>query len=253
MKPLLLLSALLALGHTLLAWTPGTGSPTAASGFIVDPTNRTDVLAFYNTIYPASENFAADLAWTGDTPTGVAGTTGAAFKEDVRRRLNLLPSACIAACGHHVRPVKSGKCQQAALMMSRNRALNHTPPTSWFSYTPEGAEAAERLESLTGHLRTGGHQRADAGQRLGNEVAGHRRWILYSRAQSMGTGDVPSDPSNVQGDQAFPAAHATWVIGDLRPRPAAQFITWPNRGFLSVSSDARALVTVDIRAPILGG
>ena len=51
------------MASSLWAWTPGTGSPTAAAGFVVDPTNRTDVLAFYQTVYTASENYAA--TWHG--------------------------------------------------------------------------------------------------------------------------------------------------------------------------------------------
>jgi len=52
-----ILSVLLFVGLLLpaSAWTPGTGSPNAVQGFIVDSSDRTDILAFYNTIYPASE------------------------------------------------------------------------------------------------------------------------------------------------------------------------------------------------------
>ena len=74
--------------QTLLAWTPGTGSPTATSGFVVDPTSRTDVLSFYNCIYTASENYAANIAWNGSVTGCIPGTTSAVFKNDVLRRIN---------------------------------------------------------------------------------------------------------------------------------------------------------------------
>ncbi|MGL5020207.1 MAG: hypothetical protein ACRDBP_18875, partial [Luteolibacter sp.] len=48
----------------LSAWTPGTGSPAAAAGFVVNPLDRTDVLAFYHTVYSASQNYASHMAWT---------------------------------------------------------------------------------------------------------------------------------------------------------------------------------------------
>jgi hypothetical protein len=70
------------------AWTPGTGSPDAVQGFVVDSSDRTDVLAFYNTIYTASEGYAQNIAWTGSVAAGQAGTTSAVFKDDVRRRVN---------------------------------------------------------------------------------------------------------------------------------------------------------------------
>ena len=58
----------------------------AVQGFVVDPTNRTDVLSFYNCIYTASENYAANIAWTGSVTGCIPGTTSAAFKDDVQRR-----------------------------------------------------------------------------------------------------------------------------------------------------------------------
>ncbi len=48
----LFLAVFAAGGAPLQAWTPGTGDPTAIQGFVVDTTNRLDVLSFYNTIYP---------------------------------------------------------------------------------------------------------------------------------------------------------------------------------------------------------
>ena len=69
-------------------WTPGTSSPTAVDGFVVDTSNRRDVLSFYQCVYTASESYASKLSWTGNVPSCIAGTTGADFKEDVRRRIN---------------------------------------------------------------------------------------------------------------------------------------------------------------------
>jgi hypothetical protein len=70
------------------AWSPGTAQAEAASGFVVDTADRRDVLAFYHTIYQASEGYAGRINWTGDVTTGVAGTTGEAFQIDVLRRVN---------------------------------------------------------------------------------------------------------------------------------------------------------------------
>src|SRR5438477_7984681 len=72
-----------------VAWAPGTGSPNAVQGFVVNPTNRTDVLSFYNCIYTASSGYTTNIAWSGDVDSCIAGTTSATFKDDVRRQINL--------------------------------------------------------------------------------------------------------------------------------------------------------------------
>ena len=71
-------------GNPLLAWTPGTGSPNAIEGFVVDPANRTDVLSFYHCIYAASQGFPTNVGWSGNVAGCVPGTTGATFKDDTR-------------------------------------------------------------------------------------------------------------------------------------------------------------------------
>lgn len=111
------------------AWTPGTGSPSAVSGFAVDTANRRDVLAYFNTVHAASEGYAARIGWTGSTSGGVAGTTGAAFKDDVRRRINFYRALAGLPGDITFDAVKSGKDQEAALMFSANNAISHTPPS----------------------------------------------------------------------------------------------------------------------------
>jgi hypothetical protein len=221
----LLAGLLLASAPGLLAWTPGTASPLAADGFVVDPTNRTDVLAFYHTIHAASENYPANLAWTGSVAGGVAGTTGAAFKEDVRRRINFYRALSALPADITFDATKSGKDQEAALMFAANEALSHTPPTNWFYYTANGAEAADNSNIALGTYGPGSvdaYMRDDGGN---NFVVGHRRWLHYSRAQVMGTGDVPAE-------SPYYDANAIWVIGDFKPAPVPQFVAWPNRGFV---------------------
>jgi hypothetical protein len=208
----------------LPAWAPGTGDPDAVQGFVVDPANRTDVLAFFNTIYPGSENYAANIMWTGDVDTGVAGTTSAAFKDDVRRRINFYRALVALPADITFDATKSSKCQEAALMMARNNALSHTPPANWLSYTAAGAEAAGSSNLALGSFGPGSVDRYMRDDGANNAVVGHRRWLHYSRAQVMGTGDVPPDGG-------FAPANAIWVIGDFKPAPAPRFTAWPNRGF----------------------
>lgn len=222
----LLAACTLAIGNSALhAWTPGTGSPTAAQGFVVDPANRTDVLSFYHCIYSASENYAANLAWTGSVASGIPGTTGAAFKDDVRRRINFYRALTGLPADITFDPVKSTKDQQAALMMSANDTLDHFPTPDWTWYTAAGAEAAGASNlayGVYGPPAVDGYM-LDPG--MYNELVGHRRWLLYSRASIMGTGDIPAV-------NPYAATNAIWVIGDFKPAPAPQFVAWPNRGYV---------------------
>jgi hypothetical protein len=206
-----------------LAWTPGTGSPDAVSGFVVNPQSRMDVLAMYQTVYGASEDYAANLAWTGDVPTGAAGTKSAAFKDDVRRRINFYRALCGLPADIVFSDTKSAKCQKAALMFARNNDLDHTPPTSWVFYTADGAEAAGASNISLGSYGPDAVDGLMEDDGSGNEVVGHRRWLLYSRAQEMGTGDVPADGG-------FNSANAIWVIGNEKVAPTPQFVAWPNQG-----------------------
>jgi hypothetical protein len=212
----------------LCAWTPGTGSADAVSGFVVNRQSRIDVLAYYNTVYAASENYAANLGWTGDVPTGVAGTTSATFKDDVRRRINFYRALCGLPADIVFSATKSAKCQQAALMFARNDDLDHEPPASWIFYTADAAEAAGASNIALGSY---GPEAVDGfieDDGSGNEVVGHRRWLMYSRAQEMGTGDVPEDgPYN--------SANAIWVIGSFKAAPTPQFVAWPNQGYAPVN------------------
>lgn len=207
------------------AYTPGTGSPSAVSGFVVNRADRRDVLVFYNCAYNASQNFAANMAWTGNVTTGVPGTTSATFKDDVLRRINFFRAMGGLPADIIFDATKSAKCQEAALMFSANSSISHTPPTNWTWYTANAAEAAFNSNIALGDYGPDAVDAFMVDDGNGNELAGHRRWLLYSRAQQMATGDVPFNG-------AFNAANAIWVIGNFKAAPAAQFVPWPNAGFI---------------------
>ena len=65
------------------AWTPGVGNESATSGFTVDRQSRMDVVSFWHAVYQESEGYEGRIDWAG-----APGTTSAAFKGDVQRRLN---------------------------------------------------------------------------------------------------------------------------------------------------------------------
>lgn len=220
-------SFLLALAATqsVRAWQPGTGTPAAVDGFSVNTANRRDVLSFYHCVYQASENYAANMAWAGNVATGSAGTTSAAFKDDVRRRINFYRAMVGQPADIVFNATKSAKCQKAALMMAANNNLSHTPPVTWTWYTTDGAEAASNSniglgtygpESVNAYVREDGSN---------NIVVGHRRWLFYSQAQEMGSGDIPAKLTHN-------SANTIWVIGNPKTAPPPRFVAWPNEGYI---------------------
>ena len=219
---------------SLSAWSPGTGNPTAIQGFTVDTTNRSDVLSFYNTVYTASQNYPADMAWTGDVATDVPGGTSTTFQNDVVRRINFYRALVGLPASITLDATESGKDQEAALMMSVNDQLNHFPPNTWLDYTTDGATAAGNSNLALGSYGPGAIDGYLMDTGSNNTFVGHRRWILYSVAQVMGTGDIPPtgdglyDPA--QG--TYEAANALWIMDNFGTAPTPHFTSWPASGYI---------------------
>lgn len=163
--------------------------------------------------------------WTGNIDAGNAGTVSPAYHLAILKSVNLFR----ALAG--LKPVVfdsalSDKCKQAALMMSANQTLNHFPPQSFRFYTTDGDEAAGNSNlflGLAGANTVPGYIE-DSG--VGNEIVGHRRWILWSQSQVMGSGDV-------LGSGQFPPANALWVLpSTVSPLPSTRrgFVAWPYEG-----------------------
>lgn len=220
----LALGLIFAAALPLRAWTPGISQPNAVSGFVVNTEDRTDVLSFYNCVYNASANDKSKIAWTGSVGGCNAGTTSAAFKDDVLRRINFYRALVGVPAEVLFDPVKNAKAQKAALMMSRNNDLSHTPPTSWQCYSAEGREAASKSNiylGVYGASAVDGYM-FDFG--AVNYFVGHRRWLMNPRTLTMGTGDIP-------GDGTYQSSNAIWIIGDLGNALPAKFAAWPNSGY----------------------
>ena len=194
--------------------------------FAVDPSGREASRLFYLTYY---QNAAAPAhGWTGNRASCSAGTTSAAFKDAVLLRINYFRAMAGVPAQVTFSDTYSAKAQQAALMMSVNNQLSHSPPATWTCYTAEGAEAAGKSnlylgvygwDAISGYMRDPGS---------GNGAAGHRRWILYPQTQNMGTGDIPPDGGR--------ASNALWVFDshmwEARPPVRDTFVAWPPPGYV---------------------
>ncbi|MBN2004320.1 MAG: CAP domain-containing protein [Anaerolineae bacterium] len=200
----------------------------APSPLWVDTQDREASRALYQADYLGSAG--SDSGWTGDHATCGAGTTSEAFRAAILRRINYYRSMAgippVAGFGD----TYNRKAQAAALMMSVNRTLSHTPNTSWTCYTEDGREGAGSSDlylgvygpdAISGYIYDPGS---------GNYAAGHRRWILYPQTQLMGTGDIPSR-------DGYPPSNALWVFDHdnmwgARPDTREVFVAWPPPGYV---------------------
>ena len=206
------------------------GPLSVTGGFTVNIASREEVRSFYNAVYKSSDIVSMDSS--ANVATCTPGTNATAFLEAELRRINWLrafagvPSTVTFLATNNVRD------QQAAVIMSRNNALNHYPPTNWFCYTGNGYTAANNSnlalgysgpDSLTGYIWDFGGD---------NTAVGHRRWILCPQTQVMGAGDVPKQSS-------YSTANATWVIDghyyDPRPATRTPYVAWPPPGYAPYS------------------
>jgi hypothetical protein len=178
------------------------------------------VVARWNDTYFDNTPFT----WTGDVAACRAGDTPQAFKLAVLKRLNYYRAMAGLPGDLTLDLTFSSKAQDAALMMDAANSLSHTPPTTWPCYSANGAEAAGRsnlayssfpnrsVSILDGYMTDRG---------TNNFAAGHRRWILYPRLATVGTGDAPQ-------------ANALWVLGAGTTGTTAPKVSvpWPPAGFI---------------------
>jgi hypothetical protein len=188
---------------------------------LVSPTEREEATRLYVQQYLSSPG--TPTGWTGQHGACNAGTTSAQFREAVLRRINYFRTMA-GVPTVTLNEEYNRKAQAAALMMSVNRALSHSPPADWLCYSSDGAQAAGSSDLCLGCM---GWDAISAYMLEGGPV-GHRRWILYPQTQQMGTGDIPFA-------NGYPSANALWVFDHLwEARPATRygFVAWPPPGYV---------------------
>lgn len=135
------------------------------------------------------------------------------------RLVNHLPTIKIIA-------EKQKESQAAAYMMKVNNYLSHNPPTSWKCYSKEGAEGASRSclgvsnykyypdnSFVTGFI-------TDPGET--NFFAGHRRWLLYSKAAAFSYG-------------ATDVSEAIYTNLNFTDSASVDYIAYPWNGYVPIN------------------
>ena len=194
----------------------------------VNTQNRQEVVNFYLVDYQASEG--VDSGWTGDVGSCAPGTTSAAFKEAMLRRLNYFRAMAGVPALEGFLADYNNKAQAAALMMSAEGALSHTPDPGWACYTADGSEGAGSSNLYLGVYGPSAISGYILDPGSGNYFVGHRRWILYPQSKNLGTGDIPPSPG-------YSPANALWVFDTANmwgPRPDTResFVAWPPPGYV---------------------
>lgn len=138
------------------------------------------------------------------------------------RRLAGIFDSCI------LNPSYAAACQQAALMMEANDALNHHPPRNWKCYKHEASVEAGNSNLSLGY----GFNRALMGQvtdnGASNGACGHRRWILNPYNSVFGLGSTldamclkvfSTEDNSVSGKNSFNNFNDS------------QFVAWPSADY----------------------
>lgn len=245
-----------------LAWSPGVGSESASSGFVVDTQSRNDVISFWHSVYSESNGYQDRLAWNGSIANNEPGSTSTAFKKDIQRRINYYRamagmsanilintgSETVSSSPDFDTPdgtTKQDAAQAAAFMLSKNTAEfqlggsvssgsanPHNPPENWVQDNSTARNGAYHSNIAIGHYGPTAIDEyiSEDSQGAGgaeNSDVGHRRFIFNSRLQEVATGDVNPTDTNY-----FPA-NALYVMGDwLTPSSQPQFTSWPNSGYI---------------------
>ena len=190
-------------------------------------TTRDTVVQLYNNVYLPGN--AVTLVWTGSIASCDPGTTNVAHQQAVIDRANYFRALVQLPPVSLLSGTRTTQAQAAALMMSANNMLSHTPPMSWLCYTADGATGASVSNLSLGINGVGAIDGYMADPGAGNTAAGHRRWILYPPQGSLATGDVPSSgPLNPASNDLVVLDVASWTT-----RPATPVgIAWPPAGFV---------------------
>lgn len=100
-----------------------------APAMSVNPQDRQASLHFFLEHYQNAPD--APVSWTGDHSTCAPGVTGLGFQQAITRRINYFRAMAGVPAEVTLSTDSTRKAQAAALMMSANGQLSHSPPPTW--------------------------------------------------------------------------------------------------------------------------
>jgi hypothetical protein len=185
----------------------------------IDTFDRAAVVSAYNTYYNVAK---PAVGWTGTNSPCNAGSINLAFQEWSITRVNYLRAMAGVAGNTALDTTLNAQEQAAALIMSANNTLNHYPPNTLACWTQAGYDGAGSSNLALGSFSDAIMlYMSDPGS--GNQIAGHRRWILHSRKSRFGFGQTNN-------------ANALYTFDFGVPQPSLpNGIPWPPRGYVPLA------------------
>jgi uncharacterized protein YkwD len=194
--------------------------PAAEADAKITTKSKASVAAAYNSVLVPA--LATPTDWTGDVASCSVGSESEASRQATLTAINFVRELA-GLKKVRLDPVYSAKAQAAALVYSAENNLSHDIPPDWKCYSADARAAGAKSniawgsdDSLAGAKSVIGYM-DDAG--IGNEVVGHRRWILNPRAITMGTGSTRN-------------TNALWVQGKTSKKAKGpDVVGWPSAGY----------------------
>lgn len=243
-------AATLVLAVLLGLVTPAAATPNAGPGDAAPPEgqqidggmavnrNREAVIAGYRSGYESL--LGVPTGWTGSLDPCRAGTISDANAIATLDAVNYMRTLA------GVRPVglsaaMSKDAQAAALIMAANNFLSHFPPRSARCWSAAGYRGASHgniylgwrsdnepgvdpLNMSTGPRSVAGYM---SDEDEGNELVGHRRWLLYQALKRIGTGDTYT-------------SNSIYVVsGERAAVKSARWVPWPAAGYFPLELEPK--------------
>jgi len=188
--------------------------------------SRSSVLGYYNTFFRIA---TPPMGWTGSYGNCSVGATSPAYLEATRKRIAYYRAMAGVPSNVTMYAPFVQQAQAAALMMSANKQLSHSPSSSWRCYSDEGVKGAgsANLASAPGPVAIDLYMHDSGG---GNGAVGHRRWLLFPQLSRMGAGSTPPSGDLFGSNALYVLDDAT--IWGARPAVRDGFVAWPPRGYV---------------------
>ncbi len=181
------------------------------------------------------------IGWTGNEASCNSGDVSSDTRKKVVKRVNYYRALCGLPATVTLNSSQNKSCQDAALIMMANNTLTHTPSSGMKCWTQAGYDAAK-----TGNIAIGwGSAEPDANHSInavsgfiedhggGNEIVGHRAWLLHPALSAIGTGSVYDANHTYQNMQGAAANCIRWgnnLNGD--PNSGPEFIAYPPAAYI---------------------
>jgi len=190
----------------------------------LDTWDKAAVTARYLADFAGTTTTRIDSEWNGNIAAGIEGTTGAAYREKMIRRINFYRA--MAGVPDTVREDVglTPAAQRAALTMAAKGATSHYPTPDWPFYTEAVARTAATslLAGPANSMAVDGYI-AD----LTSLPPGHRTWLLLPDLTALGLGNITSGP-----DQRARQANVLTPVTQAGGTSRHGFSAWPPPGYV---------------------